>query len=166
MEKFLKRLIDTRYLYTNEDNNEDYVSSNLAPFYANDGPLPPIVLIKELGVNCAGLCNLCRKYNNLSIPTYNTFYGGTESYFTFFKKEEIDYQKNYPNLTLLLYDYNPIDQGHVAIVFDDTEKPLKDQKIIHSKGWKDFKVVHEILSDDPININKYTHIVSPKEWLE
>ena len=138
--------------------------------------------IVENGINCAGLCNLCRKFFNLPIPTYKNLYGGTEAYFIHFNYfiEEINFDKNYPDGTLLLYDYNPTDQGHLAIVMDEfnvdkkilesEKKILRNQKIIHAKGWDHnhcrFKVVREVLSDDKQNLRKYIHSCLPKNWLK
>jgi hypothetical protein len=186
---FLNKLIGVKYTYTEESNTKEYVENNISPFYANSGTINEMDLnfIVENGINCAGLCNLCRKFFNLPIPTYKNLYGGTEAYFIHFNYflEEINFNKNYPDGSLLLYDYNPIDQGHLAIVMDEFnvdkiivdkkilesgEKKLRNQKIIHSKGWHQndcgFKVVHEVLSEDKENLKKYTHICLPKNWLK
>ena len=180
---FLNKLISVKYTYTEQSNTKEYVENNIAPFYANSGSIDKIDLnfIVENGINCAGLCNLSRKFFNLPIPTIDNLSGGTGAYFIYFNYflEEINFDKNYPDGTLLLYDYNPIDQGHLAIVMDEfnvdkkilesEKKILRKQKIIHSKGWDHnhcgFKVVHEVLSEDKENLKKYTHICLPQYWL-
>ena len=55
-------------------------------------------------------------------------------------------------------------------ILESEKKILRNQKIIHAKGWDHndcgFKVVREVLSDDKQNLEKYTHICLPKNWLK
>ena len=148
------------------------------PFWGVNLPLPDFEQVYNKGMCCAGLANILRRYQNLQIPGnikgYETmdFSGGTNSWFHYLKitnrLENINFQKYYPTGTLLIQDYNPKDQGHIAITIDEN-KILLESKIIHSINDKSStriynSVVIETLKDY-YNYKRHTHICLPNNWL-
>lgn len=103
----------------------------------------------------------------------HSFIGGTGAWFSYLKKEKrlekIDFEKQYPKGTLLLQNYNPKEQGHVAITINSSKKGLLHSKIIHAingtwDGKKYNSTVIEKLMDYP-NYKRHTHVCLPQNWL-
>jgi hypothetical protein len=149
-------------------------SNDKGPFWIKDGPVPSLSQIKKEGINCTGVINLMRRKLSLPIPTSTDGSGWSGDTGTWFenlrdthKLKPINRNKTYPYGTLLLLNYNPINQGHVAVVVRSSKKGLLSSKILHAKGWgKNQRVVIEKFSDDIGNSERYTHICLPKNWLK
>ena len=149
---------------------------DIPPFWAGNGKPPPLEDIKSHGIVCVGLTNLARRKVGLEIPGNITgeeksfFPGGTWEWFNYLNKrnwlEEIDFNKQYPDGTLLIWDFNPRDQGHVAIIYK-SNIDLLSSEIIHSfnNSKKDKGVVIEKLTNYK-KYKKFTHICLPVYWLK
>lgn len=153
------------------------------PFWFQNEKPPPLSLVKKKGLSCVGLANLVRRYMGLEIPGKITgqrprglikqWPGGTSAWFDYLKKkkrlEKIDFNKVYPKGTLLLQDFNPRDQGHVAFTITSSKKGLLESKMIHSindraNGKIYNRVVIEKVKDYP-NYKRHTHVCLPQNWL-
>ena len=172
--KYAKKFDGMKYSVTETPPTRDG-----PPFWISNSPPPPIDYIKKYGSCCAGLINLMRRYVGLEVPGHVTgqkkhiFIGGTGAWFSYLNSKKrlhkIDFSKTYPDGTLLLQDYNPVDMGHVAVVLKLSKKGVLHSKIIHNvrgsfKKKKYREVVIEILEDYPDN-KRFTHICLPKDWL-
>jgi len=159
---YLKLLVGIKYVFYNEKENE-LPSRDIdnGPFWIGDKELPNIDEIKEQGMCCVGLINLLRRYLKLSIPSginENIVIGGTDAWYHYLKTnnrlEPIDYNKKYKLGTLLIQNYNKVDQGHVAIVYDSSS----ELEIIHSQGAG---LINKVLIEkitDSVNGHRYTHV--------
>lgn len=153
-----------------------------APFWVSNNSPPDFELVYEKGSNCAGLINLVRRYMGLPIPgnfpdkKRAEYPGGTDEWFDYLKREgrlhAIDINKTYPSGTLLLQNYNPKDQGHLAMTISKG-KTLSQSKIIHNiNQWyikennkeKMEEVYIHKFKDCPNNC-RFTHICLPQDWL-
>ena len=161
------------------------LSSNTSPFWASDDPLPSISVLKKEGTVCSGFANLMRRKAGLSVLVLEKdpkkVLGGTGAWFSYLKKkkrlQELDIKKSYPKGTLLLRDYNPYDDGHVAVIYKENKKGVLLSSLIHSVGWDDGsnqKIIKIDASvgqsyfaqyDGIINTGHYTHICLPENWL-
>ena len=160
-------------------------TNDKGPFwFANEKP-PELNFIKKKGLNCVGLANLVRRFMGLQVPGKVTgqklsaitkkWPGSTDAWFEYLKNkrrlEKIDFNKVYPKGTLLLQDYNPKDQGHVAFTINSSKKGLLETKIIHSVNDKDkdtgkiYKQVTIEKVKDYYNYKRHTHICLPQNWL-
>jgi len=161
---------------------------------------------KEINKNdksivCTGFINLLRRKAGLNIPglngnikgKYREFYknypGGTGAWWLYLfqqkRLEKFDIKKKYPKGTLLLARYKDDikDQGHVAVVYDDSDesKTINDQLIIHSrpdilyidrekqKNHGSVKVEKFSISNDEYKYkgkkSYYTYVCLPENWL-
>ena len=157
---FLKTFVGTAY---HRGEARPDLKRDEAPFYAVNGPVN-VELVKKNGINCAGLANLARRFNGLPIPT-EKFPGGTEAYFVHFTKQKLG--GAIPAGALLLYDFNPDDGGHVAIVTKDA-RSVREVQVIDSRGDRDpntNKVYGVTINTNTDRANKYTHYVDPVVWL-
>ena len=149
------------------------------PFWIENNKPPSLEIIRKGGVNCAGFPNLIRRYMGLDIPGIINgekkmkFPGGTGTWFDYLKKKKrlkkIDYSKTYPKGTLLLEDFNPINQGHLAIVWTENKKGLLYSKLIQSRWESNIKSVnidyfYNYKYKDKIN-KRFSHICLPEDWL-
>tara|TARA_Y100001954_G_C15802593_1_gene600947 strand:+ start:1338 stop:1925 length:588 start_codon:yes stop_codon:yes gene_type:complete len=149
------------------------------PFWVENKELPAFDFIYKKGLVCAGLANIARRYMKLEVPgnitgmRKSTFIGGTYAWFIYLKNkkrlEKINFEKQYPKGTLLLQNYNPKDQGHVAISINSSKRGLLQSKIVHAingtwNGKKYNCTVIEKLNDYPY-YNRFTHICLPQNWL-
>ena len=156
---FLKTFVGTDYHYGEKRPNR---TTDEAPFWAADKPVD-VAAVKANGMNCAGLANLARRNLNLPVPQ-EKFPGGTDAYFRHFKKHPIG--GSIPAGALLVYDYNPEDGGHVAIVIKDA--PSVDKvEVIDSRGERDdnnnaYGVTINTSTD---RAKKYTHYIDAVTWL-
>lgn len=172
---YLKQLEGMKYVMVRPET--DHLISNGPPFW-NDVTklLPKPGIIYKLGSCCTALANIVRRLNGLPIPgnisniSNENCVGGTDSWFKYLITEnrlhKIDHTKAYPKGALLIQDYNPIDQGHVALLFDNGNT-LLESSIIHNIGSyekKYNKVVIEKFSDYT-NYQRFTHISYPKDWI-
>ena len=112
------------------------------PFWAGRKGEVPLKEIQNGHTNCTGFLNLlCLKFN-LPIPgseEKHYYSGGTGLWWAMFEEKgklvPFEEGKVYPQGTLFLRKYRDVeDQGHVAIVYDDTH-------IIHS--WPEKGIVIE-----------------------
>lgn len=177
---------------TEEFNGED-------KFWCENTPAP---LSNEISKNdksivCTGLINLMRRNRGLCIPglhgninglykkLYEKYPGGTGAWFLYLHQqnrlEKLDVKMKYPRGTLLLAKFkdNENDQGHVAVVYDDSETTINDQLIIHAcpdilysdrenhKNHGSVKVESFAISNKWNNSDKnyYTHVCLPENWL-
>lgn len=155
------------------------------PFWFQNEKPPELNVVKKKGLSCVGLANLVRRYMGLQVPgkvtgqklstLTNKWPGSTSAWFEYLKNEKrlekIDFKKVYPKGTLLLQNYNPKDQGHVAITINSSKKGLLDTNIIHSINDKD-KETNKIYKHVTIekvknyyNYKRHTHICLPQNWL-
>ena len=154
-------------------------TKDAAPFWVENKPPPKFDIIHKKGLVCVGLANIARRYMGLEVPGNISgmkkyeFIGGTGAWFSYLKKtkrlEKIDFEKQYPKGTLLLQNYNPKDQGHVAITINSSKKGLLQSKIIHAingtwQGKKYNCTVIEKVVDYPY-YNRHTNICLPQYWL-
>ena len=180
--KFAKKLIGTP---RGKSWKSYKLSSNTSPMWASDDPLPSISILKKEGMNCAGLTNLMRRKAGLSVLVLEKdpkkVLGGTKTWFSYLKKkkrlQKFDINKSYPKGTLLLRNYNPIDQGHLAIIYKENKKGVLFSSLIHSVGWNDGTNQQIVKIDDSVgksyfaqyngttNTGHYTHICLPEDWL-
>jgi len=152
-------------------------------------------------VACVGFINLLRRKAGLSIPglngnikgKYKEFYkkypGGTGAWWLYLFQqkllEKFDMKRRYPKGTLLLARYkdDTNDQGHGAVVYDDSDesKTINDQLIIHTttdimykdrdkhKNHGSVKVEKFSISNDNYKYagkkSYYTYVCLPENWL-
>lgn len=155
------------------------------PFWTSNEPLPPISKLKKEGMVCAGLINLMRRYSGLSVlilkKNKKNVLGGTGEWFSYLKRNKrlqvFNINKSYPRGTMLLRDYNPIDAGHLAVIYKENKKGVLFSSLIHSVGWNDGSGRKVVKIDDSVgksyfaqyngttNKGLYTHICLPEDWL-
>ena len=139
--------------------------------------LPELSEIKKQGSCCTALANIVRRLNHLPIPgnilgeKRENCVGGTDSWFKYLNNsgrlQEINLLKEYPRGTMLIQKYNPIDQGHIAIVIESNTQGLLLSKIIHNVGAKKRqynKTVIELFKDY-FYCARFTHVCLPKNWI-
>jgi hypothetical protein len=165
---------------------------------------PPSALeiaTNDKSIVCAGLPNLLRRKCGLSIPGLNgnitgktkelfkKYPGGTGAWFQYFHQrkrlEKLDMKKKYPKGTLLLARFkdNEMDQGHLAVVYDETDetKTINDQLVIHSIPdilymYRDKHKNHGSVKAELYSISNnkykykgkksyYTYVCLPENWL-
>jgi len=148
-------------------------SEDSCPFWNRDGPPPSMQDIKKGGLSCVGVTNLIRRHLGLKIPTESgkwkdLFPGGTGAWFNYLKEkkrlQKINYSKTYPKGTLLLEDWNPKNDGHVAIVWTENKKGLSHSKILHGRHDGPKSVVIEPLDNYTMK-KRFTHVCLPENWL-
>lgn len=180
---------------------EKYLRADVGPFWAKGSTMPSRSRIEKEGVICIGLLSLCLRSIGLLPPFLDKKnlkdleygYGGTDEWlYTFKDKVEIfNTSAVYPKGTLLFRVYNVIDQGHVAILIEESgpTKKLMDCRVLQSGGQplgsgvvSDTDIVrmqHEYYSRgthwlwdgsnqfslDFKNIGYYTHALIPSEYL-
>lgn len=142
-----------------------------SPFFAIDKEIDAIESIHAIA--CTGLLNLIYRRFGLPVPGTDTEYpGGTWAWHRALKKtlQRFDASKTYPEGTLLLTPYvDDIDQGHVAIVYRETDTGnVFDSLIIHA--WSGPGVAVESLgyshfSFDPEHRGYYRYACRPENWL-
>lgn len=145
------------------------------PFWNTNGDVPKKKDVTSLV--CVGLTNLMRRYMGLKIPGLigkpSKFPGGTGEYWNHFKKKKVlellDINKVYPEGTLLLRNYNPKDQGHVAVILNSHKNGFLYSEIIHATGYDKPKMVR-VESAGREQFRKageptFTHVVLPQNWL-
>ena len=154
------------------------IGTNKAPWWISNDKLPSVKEIKKQGVDCGGLANLMRRYAGLSVDKLD----GTGGWFDYLKKKKrlkkFNFKKSYPSGTLLLRDYNPKDQGHIAIIYkENKEKGVLFSSLIHSNGYNDGSGNRRVKIDESVgkshfaqyngksNTGHYTHICLPEDWL-
>jgi len=156
----LTELINTTP-YVSWKEGESTLSQN-PPFYCLW--VPTVVEIRAAGCNCAGLVNLLQLSNGRPVPGVATgdFYaGGTDSWHTYLKEacllEPFDNNRRYPPGALLLRRYrDPIDQGHMAIIYDD------DQKLLHSYYGAGITIDRTVASSHEWRSEGYYEFVWPR----
>ena len=166
-------------------DHEYLCGSDTGPYWAADGPVKPYETIKQGGINCTGLINLIRRYLGLSVTVVNpndlTRLGDTDEWFTYlnhtYRLKPFEIDKSYPKGTLLLRNYNEIDQGHLAVIYQENKEGVLFSKLIHSVGWSDGSNLKCIKIDECVgksyfcqyngttNTGHYTHICLPEDWL-
>lgn len=145
-----------------------------APFWIANAPPPSIDILEKNGTVCVGLGNLVRRYMGLEVPgngekSKKYWPGGTESWFEYLNENNrlsvINFDKSYPVGTLLIQNFNDIDQGHIAIVIESTDKSLENTRILHNIDDRELfgTYVHR-LCEYP-NYKRHTHICMPEDWL-
>jgi len=169
--RYAKKLVGTPYklfLF----NGKNWPTEDGPPFWIDNSKPPSINYIQKKGTSCTGLINLIRRYMGLKIPGERDFFGccigGTYEWFDYLKKkkrlEKIITNKVYPKGTLLIQNYNPKDQGHVAFTINSSKKGLINTKIIHNIHNHKKEVTIEEFKDYSLN-KRFTHICLPQNWL-
>ena len=169
--KYLKKYEGMKYT---KYNFECPVMDENEPFWVSNSELPEFSYIYEKGSNCVGLINILRRHLNLKIPGLEENYqypGGTASWFRYLKEKnrliQINNLDSYPIGTLLIQDFNIMDQGHVAVI-TESNKTLLESNIIHNISdlcdEKYNKVIIEKLKEYP-NYKRFTHVCLPEHWL-
>ena len=170
---YLKKLEGTK----RKDYSKNTPPKRGAPFWIEKEKLPNVELIKKEGSVCVGFTNLVRRLMKLEIPGDITgkkkkdWVGGTEAWFDYLKKEKrlekIDFNKVYPKGTLLLHNFNPKDQGHVAVTINSSKLGLLNSKIIHNTNEKNINLygtyIHKLKEYE--NYKRFTHICLPQDWI-
>ena len=151
------------------------------PFWKVNSHPPPIQIIRKGGLCCTGLPNLVRRNLGLEVPGNVTgqrkskYTGTTGAWFHYLNSsnrlQRIDFSKCYPKGTLLLQDYNSLDQGHVAVLTGanktrpkNTDTLLNNIQIHASSCENSNCVVLEPLADYHLR-GRYTHVCLPQNWL-
>ena len=159
--EYSKKLIDTPYIWWFRKDKIDRES----PFYTEDKKCPSIESIKEKGVNCAGLINLISR-NSGKKP-----FGGTIYWFEYNRKNLIDFNilNKYPPGSMLLRQFNDEhDQGHLAMIIDDTNLIHcypNSFKPIRGKCFPGVKMEKINISHQWDKNGFYTHVLLPEYWL-
>jgi hypothetical protein len=169
---YIESLQATKYVWWLEGP-----TGSTEPFYAANGPPPPLEQIRAKGLNCAGFINLLRRYQGLEVPgvkenRWNA--GGTYIWFRYLEQRNVlkpfELSKFYPEGTLLIRDYVSVfDQGHLAIAmglnriahcYPDDPNPVADT------------LVEPGVRIEPLNLSThwgfhgyYTHVVAPEDWI-
>jgi hypothetical protein len=167
----------------------------------SSAPTASYIIENDKSIVCSGLPNLLRRKLGLPIPglngnirgktkeMYKAFPGGTGAWFQYFHQrkrlEKLDMKKRYPKGTLLLARFkdNDNDQGHLAVVYEDTDetKTINDQLIIHSvpdilyternkhKNHGSVKAELYSISNNEFKYKDkksyYTYVCLPENWL-
>jgi hypothetical protein len=167
----------------------------------NESPPSALEIKKnDKSIVCTGFINLLRRKLGLDIPglegnikgkykeLYKKYPGGTGAWFLYLHQrkllEKFDMKMKYPKGTLLLARFKNVefDQGHVAVVYEDTDNKtsINDQLIIHASPDvlytdKDKYKNHGSVKIEPFYISNnnwkyknkcyYTHICYPENWL-
>jgi hypothetical protein len=141
---------------------------------------------------CTGLINLIRRYLKLSIPGLDgegpkyakKFPGTTGIWFGYLKRkgrlQKLDITKKYPKGTLLLKNFESIDndQGHVAVIIDEFGNTVLEQNILHSFANYLYNESYDMKNVGETNIQNFkdihfgwkelgyfTHVCYPENWL-
>jgi hypothetical protein len=169
---YIESLVHIKYLWWLEGP-----TGPNAPFYAENGPPPPLDQIRANGLNSAGFINLVRRYQGLEIPgvkenRWNA--GGTYLWFRYLEQRNLlkpfELSKCYPPGTLLIRDYVSVfDQGHVVI-------SMGMNRIAHCYPDDPTPVAKTLVEPgvriEPLNLSMnwgfngyYTHTVAPEDWI-
>jgi hypothetical protein len=136
-------------------------ATNIAPFWIANLPPPDKAAVKS--VCCAGLLNLMLRAASVPIPYCDYSIGGTHAYYEYFKDvaKKFDPNISYPVGTILGRKYHDhIDQGHVAMVYNE------DQKILQSTPGGVTDIYTVASSNDYFPDQDYYHYyVLPSDWL-
>lgn len=181
--KYIKKM--ENYPYSLCGSSPPNLKSDKDPFWFQNEKPPELSRIKIKGTNCVGLANLVRRFMGLQIPgkvkgqkltsIVKMWPGSTSAWYHYLntekRLEKIDFNKVYPKGTLLVQNFNPKDQGHVAITINSSKNGLLDTKIIHSINDKDKEagivykhiVIHKL--KDYYNYKRHTHICLPQNWI-
>ncbi len=188
--KYAKTLINVPYRWHREGNK----IKGTDKFWAKNGPAVSREYIDKTDkcIVCTGLINLMRRYVGLTIPGLDgslddiegsKYPGTTGIWFAYLKRgkrlEKLNVSKKYPKGTLLLRDFEDIEnQGHVAVIIDEKGISILDQKIIHAYAKLPYKGSENIKNVGKTGTMKftsshyysspegyYTHICLPENWL-
>lgn len=174
---YLKKLKNMKYTLVTPET--ETIITNRPPFWNDSSkPVPPPSFVYGLGSCCTALANIVRRLNELPIPgnipglPKEKCVGGTESWFKYLKNTKrlckIDHKKYYPEGTMLIQDYNPTDQGHIAIVLSSNNYDgLTGSNIIHNIESNDPKYNKVVIEKfcDYTNFDRFTHICYPENWI-
>lgn len=184
--KLVKNIIDkhlgTPYVWWNENMIDCGEQS-----YANNKELLDFEKINQIGMNCVGLINIIRKSLGLDIPGVKegtAYAGGTYVWFKHLKKykklKKFNIRKVYPEGTLLIRNYkNETDQGHMAVIYESSNKGVLFSKLAHVYSYTPFNPENETVKhfpglkiDDSVGESHfwyekgfYTHVCMPEDWL-
>ena len=156
LQNTIKSLLGIPYRFWNPDVS---CAGDRGPFYAFNGPLPPLEQIEEQHMNCAGFLNLLCRVLGVPIPGADEkFYyaGGTVAWMDHFKARKCLHPFKpwivYPEGTLLLRQYRNIDdQGHIAVY-------MGPNSIVHS--WPEGGLIV-----GPIQTDYYEFVCLPEDWM-
>ena len=103
---------------------DQILGKDVGPFWATNGPPPPLDTIRTQGVCCTGVMNLMLRHIGVPVPGVNEkdkLAGGTGAWENHLigHLEPIDITENYTPGTLLFRPYqNFNDQGHIGVVLE------------------------------------------------
>ncbi len=188
--RYAKSLVNVPYRWHRDG---DKIQSSDKFWAKNGSPVSRTTIDKEdKCIVCTGLINLMRRYLGLTIPGLdgslndiegNKFPGTTGIWFAYLSRkdrlETIDVTRKYPKGTLLLRDFEDIEnQGHVAVIIDEKGNSILDQRIIHAYAKLPYKGSEHIKNVGKTGTMKftsshyyaspegyYTHICLPENWL-
>ena len=185
--KFVSKFVGMKYILHNNHDPSPSIYKDEPPFWVGIESLPTYSNIYINGSCCAGLINLVRRSVGLKIPgnineKKYEFVGGTCAWFKYLSEtgrlEKINHWKVYPKGTLLIQDFNLIDQGHLAMTTTSNPRGLFNSMIIHSvnskkdtKGKQYNGVIIERFRDYNIDTadkplySRFTHVCYPNNWL-
>ena len=159
------------------------------PMWVANTSAPKLTKVKSKSVNCVGLVNLMRRAvglpvpgcNNKKVPNDTQVPGGIHEWYKFLKKQDLlkpfDYNTQFPVGTLFLRKYvNTFDQGHVSVLYEESERGSLYSTIIHSSTNHPF--AQELMFDPGVNIDNrlgqshffykdgyYQYYCLPEDWL-
>ena len=188
--RYAKSLVNVPYRWHRDG---DKIQSSDKFWAKNGSPVSRSTIDKEdKCIVCTGLINLMRRFLGLTIPGLdgslndiegNKFPGTTGIWFAYLLRkdrlETLDVSRKYPKGTLLLRDFEDIEnQGHVAVIIDEKGTSILDQRIIHAYAKLPYKGSEHIKNVGKTGTMKfksshyygtpegyYTHICLPENWL-
>ena len=173
---YLRQLKNMKYTLVTPETETRV--SNRPPFWNDSSkPLPSPSFVYGLGSCCTALANIMRRLNGLPVPGImpglpkENCVGGTKAWFKYLKNTKrinvIDHKQCYTEGTMLIQDYNPHDQGHIALVLNPNNYGLLQSDIIHNIGSNDPKYNKVVIEKfcDYTDFDRFTHVCHPENWI-
>jgi hypothetical protein len=178
---YIKSLKETQYkwwLYYPYSPNE--------PSYSSNGEVPPNSYIRSHGINCVGVINLMRRYNNRKVPGCfgekpEVYTGGPFIWFDYLHDRGVlhkfDATRVYPKGTLLLRKYKDRDDhGHIAVIYQSDARGVLHSSLLHSYSYDSLPIAKlcepGVCIDDCVGMSHYwkkggfyTHVCKLDDWL-
>jgi len=149
-------------------NLSKYQRKDIGPFWAVDNAcLPCICDIKKGGLVCSGLISLMVRKIGIKRPflyfpdkeeELDIIFGlgGPDEWMYYYKDHLEPFKEDaiYPVGTLLLRTWNPIDDGHIAMLIE-TGKPVVDCHLLHTIGGAFAGIDGEVVTTDFVSHSHY-----------
>lgn len=180
---------------------KSYQRKDIGPFWAvHDTNMPPREVIEKGGIVCTGLINLMTRKVGIHKPFLDLQdqedndiifgLGGSDEWLYYYRDHVEPFDENaiYPKGTLLLRTWNPVDDGHIAMLIE-TGKRVVDCHLLHTIGGA-FQKHGEVVTDEDLvsdshygykkgfkprwgpefgvsfgNNGYYTHILRPEKYI-